>query len=240
MRRALALMRGDLRNVLRDSMLVMVLVAPILLLLIMRFGIPLLNQVLLKRLAFDLSSYYSLIVIIFSMLLPLLFGLIMGFLLLDEQDEHLLRVIAVTPVTRQGYLLVKFAAPATSIFLFSFLFVEGSGLVQTNLLRFLPLAFLVALQAPMVGMFLVTFAENKVEGLALGKGVSVYVIAPLAGYFIHSPWAYLAGISPAFWILEAFLSETALQYLLHVGAGLVVHLICLMVLLRFFTRKVLS
>ena len=239
MKHALTLIRADLRNILRDSMLLLIMVAPVLILLVMRFGIPLLARLLGGQAGFDLSPYYPLIAIVFSMLLPLLFGLMVGFLLLDEQDEHLLQVIAVTPVTRQGYLTVKFAAPMVSIFLFAFLYMELSGLVETDLVRFLPLAGLIALQAPMVGMFLVTFAENKVEGLALGKGISVYLLAPFIGYFLDSPLTYLAGISPAFWVSEAFLANTPSGYLFHLGAGVVVHIFYLWLLIRLFTRKVL-
>lgn len=239
MRRTIAVIRGDLRNVLRDAMLVLVLVAPVLLLLVLRFGVPLLSTVLLEQLSFDLSPYYALIVIFLTMLLPLLFGLIVGFLLLEEQDEHLMRVIAVTPLTRRGYLRVKFAAPVISIILFSLLIAEISGLVPVDLLRFLPLTLLIALQAPMIGMVLVTFAENKVEGLALGKAMGIYLLAPFAGYFIDSPLAFFAGISPAFWISEAFLSGTTMSYLLHLGAGVVVHLAYLWLLMRLFMRKVL-
>lgn len=240
MRRVITLVRGDLRNILRDSMLVLVMVAPVLLLLFLRFGIPLITRILTERLAFDLSLYYPLIAILFTMILPLLFGMMVGFLLLDEQDEHLLRVIAITPLTRHGYLLVKFAAPVVSILLFSFLYMEGSGLVKADLLRFLPLAVLIALQAPLIGMFLVTFSENKVEGLALGKGISVHLLAPLIGYFLDSPLTYLAGISPAFWVSEAYLAEIPSAYLLHLGAGVVVHLLYLWLLIRLFTRKVLQ
>lgn len=239
MNRTLTLLLGDLKNITRDSMLMLVMVAPLLILGLMRFGVPQISILLSTQLQFDLSPYYQLLTIFFCALLPMLFGLIIGFLMLDEKDEHILQFITVTPLTRQGYLAIKFIAPAVSIFLFVMLFVELSGLVQPEIFRLIPLAILLAAEAPMTGMFLVGFAENKVEGLAIGKGLGIFFFAPVAGFFIQSPLQYIAGVSPVFWVSEAYLAPSATGYILNILGGIVVHVILFLLLLRKFNRKIM-
>jgi len=206
----------------------------------MRFGIPLLAKLLLTQLSFDLTVYYPLIFIFFCGLLPLLFGMIIGFVMLDEQDEHILQFVAVTPLARKGYLRLKFSLPSSAIFIFSLAYLPLSGLVPINFLRFLPIAVLLTIQAPLMGMFLVGFANNKVEGLALGKGAGIFIIAPIVGYFVHSPLQYLAGVSPAFWSAEMYFAQTTENYLFDLIIGVIVHGIIFYGLYRKFTHKILQ
>lgn len=239
MRRSAVLISGNLRSITRDSMLVLILCAPIIILGMIRFGIPLLSRLLLTQLSFDLSVYYPLIFIFFCGILPLLFGMIIGFVMLDEQDEHIMQFVAVTPLARKGYLWIKFTLPSIAIFIFSLAYVPLSGIVSVNILHFLPIAALFTVQAPLMGMFLVGFANNKVEGLALGKGAGIFIMAPIVGYFVHSPLQYLAGISPAFWTAEAYFASNFESYLLNVLIGIVIHAIFFYGLYRKFTHKIL-
>lgn len=240
MRRSAVLISGNLRSITRDSMLVLILCAPVIILGIMSFGVPLLATLLLSQLSFDLTTYYPLIFIFFCGLLPLLFGMIIGFVMLDEQDEHILQFVAVTPLGRKGYLRLKFTLPSIAIFVFSLAYLPLSGLVPMNILHFIPIAILLTIQAPLMGMFLVGFANNKVEGLALGKGAGIFILAPVIGFLVHSPLQYLAGVSPAFWSAEMYFAQTTANYLLDLIIGIIVHVIFFYGLYRKFTRKILQ
>jgi fluoroquinolone transport system permease protein len=87
---------------------------------------------------------------------------------------------------------------------------------------------------------MVAFAGNKVEGLALSKGISLMYIGPLVVVFIHSNWQYLAGIIPTFWVSRAFVSSygNISEYWLAIAGGLVVSAIFLGLFLKRFNAQV--
>lgn len=240
MSRVGAILAGDLRNVRRDPMLLLVIFAPVLVLLLLRLGFPLLTRVIHERAGLDLTPYRSLILIFFTCIPSLLFGLVVGLLMLDEQDDGILRVVAVTPLRRQGYLAVKFAAPATSVFLFAYLFIPLSGMGALRPLYFLPSALMLALETPLLGMALVTFAENKVEGLAIGKALGIYLVGPLIGALVPVPFNYAGALSPAWWVSETFLATRTAAWSLLAAGGLLFHASLLYLVLHRFRRKILT
>ena len=238
MSRLLALITADARNIRRDSMMLLILVAPVLFVLLLRYGIPWLAGMLQQELAFDLAPHYEIIFIFFSLLLPMLLGMITGFILLDEQDEHIFTFISVTPLSKTGYLLQKLTISTITIFLITLLFAVINGLTSVPFWRFIPIALLMALEAPIMALFLVSFADNKVAGIALSKVSGVFLFAPLVGYFVHSPVQYLAGISPTFWIWESYTAaDGSILLVLNLAAGVALHLGYLLLLWRKFVRK---
>ncbi len=241
MSRLLALITADARNIRRDSMMMLILAAPVIFLLLLRYGIPWLAGTLQQDLALDLTPHYEIIFIFFSLLLPMLFGMITGFILLDEQDEHIFTFISVTPLSKTGYLMQKLTISTTIIFIVTLVFAVINGLTTVPFWRFTPIALLMALEAPIMALFLVAFAENKVEGIALSKVSGVFLFAPLVGYFVHSPLQYLAGISPTFWIWESYAAavDSSVLLVLNLSAGVALHLGYLLLLWKKFVRKVI-
>ncbi|MDR0271644.1 MAG: hypothetical protein LBJ26_26665 [Paenibacillus sp.] len=95
-----------------------------------------------------------------------------------------------------------------------------------------------ALEAPLIALFLVAFASNKVEGLALSKGASLMVVVPAVAWFISSPIKYAFGIFPAFWIYEIFRGDGGQwQSLLLMLGGVGVHLLAVYGMLQKFLRR---
>jgi len=239
MRRWFTLAWGDFRNILRDSTLSIILFAPILITLFLRLGVPLITEVLLNKLNFDLSEHYPFIASFFIMLPSMLYGFAFGFIILDERDEHLLTYFMVTPLSRTGYLMYRIASSTAMAFLFCFLIIGFSGLVKISLFKMLPVALMVSLEAPLMAFFLAGFANNKVEGLALGKGIGVLYAAPFVGYFIRSDWQLLGGIVPPYWVSKSFLSAHggSGSFVFYILAGLFVHMVYFVLLLRRFQNR---
>jgi hypothetical protein len=92
--------------------------------------------------------------------------------------------------------------------------------------------------APMVALGLATFAENKVQGLALLKGASVLMIVPIAAIFVPLPWQWALGIAPTFWPARLYwaLGANAPSWWIYLLAGLVYQALLLAALLRRFER----
>lgn len=235
---ALRLLQSDMRLVRRDAMLFFYLIAPLLLMSALWFGVPAANDVLIAYFAFDLSEYYGLITGVSLLLVSLILGCMCGFMMLDERDDHLIEYFAVTPLSRKGYLVCRLAtAVILSVFYDAVLltFAAPEPVSVTHILYLLPMA---ALEAPLIALFLIAFASNKVEGLALSKGASLMVAVPAAAWFIGPPIKYGFGIFPAFWIYEILRGDSGQwQALLLMLAGTGVHLLAVYVMLQKFLRR---
>lgn len=241
MNKILSLLRSDMKNILRDPILAFVILTPFIAALASRWGLPYLTDLLETHLSFDLTAYYVLIASILIMTTPMMFGFVTGFLLLDERDEQILNFIAITPLSKKGYLLYRFTFPLAASFVLSIIVLLISNLVQFELFKIIPISFLAALQAPMLALILAAFASNKVEGLALFKGVNMmYAVGPVGGYLISAKWHLLLGVFPPYWVTRAFMAsyQNPVQYSLYIICGLIVHGVVMALLWGKFRAKV--
>jgi len=83
------------------------------------------------------------------------------------------------------------------------------------------------MEAPMISFFLGTYARNRVEGLALAKGLGIILFSPLMGYLVESSWHILGGLLPPYWVTQGFLVANSgiIEYLFYLIPGFGVHLI---------------
>ncbi len=228
---------SDFRNIRRDPMLFMATSAPVLIFLLLFFGFPALNTFLLKTLNASIAEYYDFACVFMLSLIPMMFGMVYGFILLDERDEGLITYYSITPLGKSGYLRMRMAAPVlfsvVVILLFVHLLNFDNGLLWW---KHIPLALITALQAPIMLLFLAGFAENKVAGIAISKGFGLLLMAIVIDYFIQSPWSLLAGISPLVWSARGFYAQEPLEILIYVIAALAIHSIYLILLYKKFVR----
>lgn len=236
MRKFLALFFGDMKNISRDSMLLISIFAPFILAFAMRPGLSFAREILIRELSFDLSHYYKLIMSVLILITPMMMGMLSGFLILDERDENILTFYSVTPLSKSGYLFYRVAMPTVISFLLSFFVFYFIGIVECRIELLIPVLLLCALESPMMALFLGAFASNKVEGLVLTKAFGILFIAPIAGYFIKSNWQYAAAIAPTYWVSKALLTgaETSGSYWIFIVVGTAVHLLIIGLLVKRF------
>lgn len=240
MKMILSLTLGDIKNIRRDGMLLMTLLAPLLLAAVLRLGVPPLRELVLAAAGFDISEHYPFAMGFLALMTPMMLGIMAGFILLDERDENLLSYYAVTPLTKAGYFFYRISAPVILGFFLTFVLLGFVGLAPLNYARLIPVVFMASLEGPMFALLLGVFAANKVEGLAISKALGVTFMAPLAGYLLESNWHLLAGIFPPYWVTQAFLAAGGPNwgwYIFYTGAGLILHLLAVWVLLKKFASR---
>lgn len=232
-----ALLKADFKNIRRDPMLMMAGAAPLIIIALLLFGFPLLNSLLLSRLAFNLTPYFPFAAVFLLHVIPMLIGMIYGFILLDERDEGLLAFYAVTPLGKNGYLKMRMAAPVVFSFIVLLLFIWitnfDHGLIW---LKHIPLALITSLQAPMMLLFLAAYAGNKVEGMAITKGFGVLMMAIPIDFFIPSNWTFFAGVSPLFWTARGFLTQDFRSIFFYIVAAFLLHVLFLFLLAKKFNQ----
>ena len=102
----------DARSIGRDGLMRILPAVPLLVVLPVRFVLPVLLARLGDVFGMPLDAYYPGIASAALLLIsPSLYGLLVGFLLLDQRDENTLTALRVTPLPVRSYLLYRLAAP---------------------------------------------------------------------------------------------------------------------------------
>ncbi|WP_141430908.1 hypothetical protein [Bacillus sp. 03113] len=237
MKKLTSLMLFDLKYIWKDFLLIVAVFAPLLMAIIFRFGIPLIIDLLEGRINIELEKYTELLSIVLLMTVPVMIGMFAAFIILDEKDEHIIPFLAVTPLSKKGYLFYRLSAPVfiSTVLSFVALFIAGyRNFIQPSTL---PVIVLVGIEAPLVALFIAGFAKNKVEGLAVAKVASILLLVPLSFYLISDGWKYIGGILPPFWIAASYhfaLHSSILLFVLHFFIALVMHIGGVVLLYRKF------
>ncbi len=230
---------NDLRNIRRDSMMLTFALAPFLAVAVLRIAVPLATGLLSDRYGFDLTPYYPLLLSLFVLGLPVGFGGLAGFMILDERDEDTLTALRVTPASMSGYAGYRIATAVLGSFLYTLGCVYLTGLAPPALLPDLvPAALLAGLFSPVVALALVALANNKVEGLAISKAFGIFLLGPLAAYFAGPGWQLLFGVIPTYWPARAvWLAAEGGNYWPYLLAGAIYNLLLASLLLRRFWKR---
>lgn len=228
----------DMLQIRKDPMLLLSIAAPFLLLVVMQFGFPALQNLIFVQTGFDIAPYYEMAGLFLLTIIPMMFGMVYGFMLLDERDAGIINAISVTPMGRAGYLRLRIGIPMIFSFITSVLFCQLLGLgSQINFFQLLFLSATLTLNAPILVLFLGAFADNKVEGMAIAKGFGVLLSAMLIDFIVPAPWNWLGSFSPLFWLERAFMSPNNLDFTIYSLISLLTHFLLLSFLYKKFISK---
>jgi fluoroquinolone transport system permease protein len=229
----------DVLSIRRDALLRWLVVLPLLIALLMRIILPVIISRLEEALHFSLGNFYP-AVAGYALLItaPVMCGMVIGFLLLDERDDRTLLALRATPLPLSGYLAWRLALPLLLSVVATLAAFSLAGLTQLSLPGLLICALAAAPFAPLVALALAVYAQNKVQGFALVKASGVFQMAPLVAYFVRAEWQPAFGLFPTYWPAKLFwtLQEGKAQAWLYLAAGLAYQVLLLRILLQRFAR----
>lgn len=231
---------NDLRSVRRDSMLVGIAVVPLVMVLSVRLIVPPATSSLAEQGGIQAESYYPLFLSLFFLLnIPLLFGALAGFLILDDRDDDSFTALRVTPISVGSYISYRLGAAFVLSVLYTVVCTPLTGLMPLSLLPALVAASLVAgLSVPFTALLLNAFAGNKVEALALSKGIGLLMLGQIGAYFVQSELQLVFGILPTFWPAKVFWTASAgLPIWPYLLVGLAYHLLLIGWVYRRFRAR---
>jgi uncharacterized membrane protein len=229
------LLRNDIRNILRDRLLLYTaFLIPLIIIIFTRLVIPWLSENIVP-----LQQYYGVLFMMMATTVPMMFGFVTGFLIMDERDENLLTVLRVMPISRNTYLIYRMAFISILSFVYIILFPIFTGLINISILDYLPIGVLLALFTPVMGLVANIVANNKVQAFAVFKTLGGVFFLPLFAFFINNDFKYILGVIPNFWTFMALdkILTTGQQDYVFLGIGFVFHLILLGVLFYLFNKK---
>lgn len=238
--RIYVMLKGDFKNISRDLMLLFILISPIIIALVFNFLIPYAENLLEAELGFQLVEHYLFILSFIIMLVPMMYGMIISFLIIEEKDENILSYLFVTPLSKVEYLLYRTTTAVIMSALFNIFILYFLNLIEIRFIQSLPVILLAALNSILTVLIIVTFSKNKVEAFAYAKITGILFIAPLIGYLFESNWRYLAAVFPPFWISESFISiySSNTNYLTALTGGLLIYSLWIYLLGKYFIKKI--
>jgi hypothetical protein len=235
---------NDFKNIIRDKFLVYAAIGvPVIVIVMSQFIVQVIAPTLEGTALATIASNYMMIFMLCATMLPLMYGFIAAFLILDERDEHLLTVLRVMPISRNTYLIYRMLFLSIFSFIILLVYPPLSGLLTDysnfSYIEYIPIALLFALITPFSALMVSSFATNKVQAFAIFKISGTVFIIPLFMFLLTDNLKYIFAPVPNFW---AFITlkeviNTGTNDYLHLGIGFVYVIILIGVLFYIFNKK---
>lgn len=194
MKKLLILSKSDFKNTFRDPLFKILLFFPFISFGIVRFLLPVLISY------YPILEDYSLIILMWAcMQTATMFGMIYGFLFLEEKEDSLWQVILVLPIS-SGQLVFSRLLLGFIISVFvNFLLIHYGNILSIDFWKEIILAIHFSLIAPLIALLVGTFAKNRIEGLAQMKIINLLLILPALIYFIPGDFIHMTAVIPNYW-----------------------------------------
>lgn len=202
MKQTIRLFNMGLRQTSSDGMLLMLLPAPFLIGILVKWGMPFANQMTKQYFSFSLQPWYGLADAFLLTLSPLMIAMVSAFLLLDERDEGTGAYYQITPVQGYSYLMARIGLPMVWAFICNMIVGMVFSISGLNFQSILSVGLVGTGAGVACAMMIVTLAGNRVEGLAISKLTGVSLVGILAVWFIPVPYQYALAFLPSFWAGE--------------------------------------
>ncbi len=206
---------SEFRKWMRDPMMRFMLYYPVVFGLIGRFVLPWAAE----SSGFSLDHVADVAVVALTLMTPQVFGALTGFSILDDRDDSILTSINVTPLSMHQFLSFRLVVVTALTFIACTYVMWFSDIGGMPLSGILAVALLAALAAPMTGLLINAFSDNKVQGFAVMKGFGVLLLFPIAALFFLDARELWFSFAPGFWPAKAISGLIRGEGLLYLSYG---------------------
>lgn len=214
--------KNDLKQLVREPMMLMLFISPILIICLFKAIISLIVPFVQQYIAFSIEDYKAYILAFIFILTSGMLGIVTGFMMLDERDGKIAELMAVTPLGRSGYLFNRLSFTFIATFGYTFVGYFIVDIYQVPIVMVLFLGILLGLFSSTMGLIIFTISSDKVKGLTYAKGLNVIMLFCLTD-LLHEKWlTQISKFFPTYWITEMIqhpksLSVLAIAALIHVS-----------------------
>ncbi len=230
------LFKQMVKQIAGEAMLLLLVIAPVLAGLFFKFGIPLLEDMVLSRFGLEsiLVPFYPYFSWLLSLLCGMLFAFVGALVVLGEIDDGVSRYLCVTPVGANGYLAARIFIPALVSGVVDSVLIPIFSLVSVGFAALVVMVVSSMLSGIITSLLVIALSSNKVEGMAIGKlagGFGMILFVPLV---VEEPVAYVFSLFPMFWVGKYVQDESIMELLL----SLVLFVAWIYFLVRRFRQKI--
>lgn len=233
----LTLVKGDIKNIKRDLILFATIFGGFGMALFLRFVIPIVSKTLLEKVEFNLSPYYPLIIGVALLIIPMLIGVMTGFMLLENKEEGMFSYYSITPLGKEKYILYRLALPILLNLIISMFTLYFSNLIEIEIFKGTLLILMASLEGVILALVLVNFCQNRVDGLALSKVIGFFFIIPVIDRCIDFKFNFILGISPTYWVPKGIQLADSSKFYLIIILGFLIHILFAVILYRRLNKN---
>lgn len=226
-----AVYKTDLKLLRRDPMLLYSVAMVFVLLLIVRY---------FKE---RVGVYYPLLALLALIFIPMILGMVPGFMMADEKEDRTIQALRVIPISSEAFLAYRltWASIATALLTAvspKILDVELSGR------GLLALGALFVLEVWIYGLLITVFSESRMQALTVSKVIGWFLMLPplirlvVVWRNLSTDWSRFTAFLPTYWLYRVFEGIPKNDYG-DLPMALAVHLVWLIPLVVLFKRRVL-
>jgi hypothetical protein len=233
------LLKRDTKAACHSWYLFIISSTPVVFILLMLFGFPFLADIMLSEKGFDIYTYYSITGMTMASVVPVLEGHFFSYLPAGEFITIIPSAKGVQPDNNKLIFRTRLVSSfiLSIIFLLFFNFstdpVPGEGWIRNCFI-----AFLFALQAPLVFVFASCYGKKRIKGFIVPSLYLLFVIAVPIGLMMYHPWNYLAFFSPFYWIAWAWFINNPVESIVYGIISVMISMCYFAILCRKKFRKV--
>lgn len=230
----ITLFKTDLKQIVRDPIMTLLLFAPLLLIVVFKLLELFLVPYLAAKAGFDILPYFPYVLSFVLLMNSGMLGIVTGFMMLDERDGNISQLLEITPLGRSGYLINRLAFASILSIIYGFIGIAVFKLPNLTFISIVLLSVLSAFYTAIIGLLIFSGADDKVKGLTFAKGLNTLVLFAFTDLFALSWLTFLSWFFPPYWITMIIKSpySIAVAYI-----GLLVHALWLGVLIFRYTKR---
>lgn len=230
--------KQEFGQVKRDAILFAVCVSPILCGVFIKFGIPLIQDILSDKFYYQLNlkSYFLMFDLLMAFITPFMFSFASTMVILGEIDDNISRYLIVTPLGKTGYLISRLGIPTILAFVITLVLLMIFSLTKITFLSNILISLIALLQATITSMLVISLSSNKLEGMAITKLSGVFIMGILAPFFIFNRVQYILFFLPTFWLSKAFKGSNYI----YVFISFFISLVWIFLLFKKFSKKIIK
>ncbi|MCA6214641.1 MAG: fluoroquinolone transport system permease protein [Thermococcaceae archaeon] len=226
-----AIYKTDLKLLRRDPMLLYSVAMTLVFLLIVRYFKD------------RVGIYYPLLALLTLIFIPMIFGMIPGFMMADEKEDKTIQALKVIPISSEAFLAYRLTwASIMTVVLTG----VGPYILDIDLPRegLLALMALFVLEVWIFGLLITVFSESRMQALTVSKVLGWFLFLPplikliVVWRNLSTDWSKFTAFLPTYWIYRVFEGIPANDYS-DFPIALVVHLAWLIPLVVLFRKRVL-
>ena len=219
------LVLNDIRYIKKDPMYMIVFILPIILGCVYKF--------LLLNIDF-IKPYMYVAKYLFTLIVPVMVGMLLGFRVLEEKDEKVISVYATSPLGIKGYVNYRLFQ-SLILGLIEVMILSLFGIISEY--NFIFTIIISVLLSPCIFLILAIMGKNKIQGMILLKLVGIFTMIPILQVIKDNKWDVLFKIIPTDFILNSNLGNSAS----YMGIIYIVEIIIAMiVMISYFYKKCLK
>lgn len=227
--------KNDIKQIMRDPIMAILLVAPLFLIVLFKLMVLYLIPFIDSQIGFNATPYLQYVLSFVLLVNSGILGIVTGFMMLDERDGNIAELMSITPLGRSGYLINRLSFASGLAFIYGILSCYVLNIAELQLHAILFLSLLSALYTAIIGLLIYSGAGDKVKGLTFAKGLNSLVLFAFTDLLSLEWLIVLSWFFPPYWVTAIIKSpDSYLQY----GVALFVNICWLVILIvRYWKKK---